>query len=65
MLSSSDSRLLVYSIMVCWLLGEIWSVVMLVGGLDDVLLLTVVYVLRVHEARLLALSYPSVRVAHS
>ena len=54
-----------YSIMVCWLLGEIWSVVMLVGGLDDVLLLTVVYVLRVHEARLLALSYPSVRVAHS
>ena len=41
-LLSSDLRLLVYSIMVCWSEGGIWLVVMLVGGLDDALLTTVV-----------------------
>ena len=40
-LSSSGSRLLVYSIMVCWSEGDIWLVVMLVRGLDDALLTTV------------------------
>ena len=56
-LSSSDSRQLVYSIMVCWSEGDIWSVVMLLGGLDDALLNTVVSALRVRKAKLLALSY--------
>ena len=37
-LSGSDSRLLVYSIMVCWSEGDIWSAVMLGEGLDDALL---------------------------
>ena len=64
-LSSSDLRLLVYSIMVYWLVGDIWSVVMLVGGLDNVLLLTVASVLHVREVRLLVLSYPPVWVARS
>ena len=44
--------------MVCWSEGGILLVVMLVGGLDDVLLTTVASVLRVREARLLVLSYP-------
>ena len=47
-----------YSIMVCWSEGDIWLVVMLVGGLDDVLLTTVASALCVREARLLALLYP-------
>ena len=37
-LSISNLRLLVYSIMVCWSEGDIWLVVMLVGGLDGALL---------------------------
>ena len=64
-LSSSDSRLLVYSIMVCWLEGGIWLVVMLVGGLDDAFLTTVASALRVQEARLLEFSYPTVRMTRS
>ena len=57
-LSSSDSGLLVYLIIVCWSEGVIWLVVMLVRGLDDTLLTTVTSSLNVREARMLALLYP-------